>query len=274
MESREVLAQLAKQGINIHRETLARMSDELGLETRTGTGRTVPRHWSPGQFRILLAHLQTTDSDARGPRPLQGLTEANGPFPSREVLAHLRHYGFDIHRGRLASISDKLGLQTRVGADSRIPREWTHDQVEAVLTFLQDQPLQRLRERQERQEQKERERQEERLRLRQEQEQQEKLRRQQQEQRRRQQEEQEQERLRLRLRQERSRKLAALAKDLLVDAALDLETPQLQALLAGEPEPTDRFLGQVTALLQELVSTDNLTEQPNDEGRDTSTEAA
>jgi signal recognition particle subunit SEC65 len=221
MESRQVLAQLAKHGIHIHRETLAKVSDELGLDTRTGTGRTVPRRWSPGQIGILIAHLQATDSDARGPRPLQGLAGADGPFPSREVLAHFRERGFEIHRGRLASISDKLGLQTRVGANSRAPREWTHEQVEAVLDVLQSQlPLQEQRQLQ------------------------------------------------------RRRKLTALAKGLLVDAALDLEAAQLQALLGGDPDLTDRFLDQVTVLLQDLLSTASPTEQPNDEGRDTSTEAA
>jgi signal recognition particle subunit SEC65 len=220
MESRQVLAQLAKHGIHIHRETLAKVSDELGLDTRTGTGRTVPRRWSPGQIGILIAHLQATDSDARGPRPLQGLAGADGPFPSREVLAHFRERGFEIHRGRLASISDKLGLETRVGANSRAPREWTHEQVEAVLVVLQSQPP--LQDQQ----------------------------------------------------QQRRRKLTALAKGLLVDAALDLEAAQFQALLGGDPDLTDRFLDQVTVLLQDLISTASPTEQPKDEGRTTSKEAA
>jgi signal recognition particle subunit SEC65 len=145
MESRDVLAELATHGIHIHRETLAKVSDELGLQTRTGTGRTIPRRWSPGQVRVLIPHLQASDSDSRGPRPLQGLAGADGPFPSREVLAHLRKHGFDIHRERLASISDKLGLRTRVSENSRVPREWTHDQVEAVLIFLQDQQRRRRR---------------------------------------------------------------------------------------------------------------------------------
>lgn len=134
MESREVLAQLAEEGIRIHRETLARVSDELGLKTRQSTGRQVPRRWSRPQVRALLDHFGKADLGACGPRAPQRLTDSGGPFPSRDVLAHLRSHGHPMHRETLARISDQLGLPTRAAPHG--PRQWTLQQVEAIQDFL------------------------------------------------------------------------------------------------------------------------------------------
>ena len=134
MESREVLARLAEEGIRIHRETLARVSDELGLKTRAGTGRQIPRRWSQPQLRALIDHFSKADLGACGPRAPQRLTDSGGPFPSRDVLAHLRSPGFPMHRETLTRISDQLGLPTRDASHG--PRQWTFRQAEAIHDFL------------------------------------------------------------------------------------------------------------------------------------------
>ena len=134
MESREVLARLAEEGVRIHRETLARVSDELGLKTREGTGRQVPRRWNQPQVRTLIDHFGKADLGACGPRAPQRLTDSGGPFPSRDVLAHLRSHGFPMHRETLTRISDQLGLPTRDTAHG--PRQWTLQQVEAIHDVL------------------------------------------------------------------------------------------------------------------------------------------
>lgn len=134
MESRDVLARLAEEGIRIHRETLARVSDELDLKTRAGTGRQTPRRWSQPQVRALIDHFSKADLGACGPRAPQRLTDSGGPFPSRDVLAYLRSHGFPMHRETLTRISDQLGLPTRDASHG--PRQWTLRQAEAIHDFL------------------------------------------------------------------------------------------------------------------------------------------
>lgn len=220
MESREVLAQLADQGIRIHRGTLARISDDLGLKTREGTGRRIPRRWSPSQVKVLIAHLHKADLGAFGPLPLNKLADSKGPFPSREVLAHLRGHGFDMHRGTLARISDSLGIPSRESHGR--PRFWTFQQVEAIHEFLRRRQPEEERRHQNAQQRRQAE---------------------------------EDQRLERRRRQER-RAVEALAQSLLVDTAAELKPDDLRALLTGNPDLTRQLLDQVTDLLrQHLVTT-------------------
>ena len=229
MESREVLAALADKGIRVHRETLARVSDELGLKTREGTGRQIPRRWSQPQVRALISHFRKADLGACGPRPLQRLTDSGGPFPSRDVLAHLRSNGLPMHRETLTRISDELGLPTR--DTSHGPRQWTFQQVKAIQQAV----LHRQRDEERRRQDAQRLQREQALAREQEQ------------------------ALERRRRQER-RAVEALAESLLVDTATELEPDALRALLAGNPDLTHQLLDQVTGLLrQHLVPT---TTQP------------
>lgn len=250
VESREVLARLAEEGVRIHRETLARTSDELGLKTREGSGRWIPRRWSQAQVKVLVGHFRKADLGSCGPRPLQRLSEAGGTFPSRDVLAHLRSQGFPMHRETLTRISDELGLPTRDRPHG--PRQWTLPQVEAIRDVLlrrqqeeehRRQTAQRLhRERQQRREQareqaleRERERQQRR-------------------------EQEHEQALEQRRRRQECRAVEALAQSLLVDTAAELEPDDLRALLAGNPDLTHQLLDQVTGLLrQHLMPT---TTQP------------
>lgn len=230
MESREVLARLAEEGIRVHRETLARISDDLGLKTRNGTGRNVPRRWTPEQVRALIGHLRQADLGACGPLPLHGLSDSGGPYPSREVLGYLDAHGFPMHRETLARISDQLRLATQEGPGR--PREWTRQHVDTIHEFLvrRQEEEQRRRQEAERRLQQERERQRERERER---------------------ALEHEERRRQRERQA----VETVAKSILLDTALDLDEDQLHALLAGNPDLTRQFLDQVTGLLQGLVST-------------------
>lgn len=237
VESREVLARLAEEGIRIHRETLARTSDELGLSTREGTGRRIPRRWSQSQVKVLIGHLRKADLGMCGPRPLQKLSETGGPFPSRDVLAHLRSRGFSIHRETLTRISDELGLPTRDTPHG--PRQWTLQQAEAIHHFLQR--------RQQEEEQLHRERELE--------------------------QQQRRERELERRRRQECRAVEALAQSLLVDSAAELEPDDLRALLAGNPDLTRQLLDQVTGLLrQHLVP--STTEPPGEKPKSGRKEAA
>lgn len=237
VESREVLDRLAEEGIRIHRETLARTSDELGLSTREGTGRRIPRRWSQSQVRALIDHFGKADLGACGPRPLQRLTDSGGPFPSRDVLAHLRSHGFPIHRETLTRISDELGLPTRDTPHG--PRQWTLQQAEAIHHYLHR--------RQQEEEQLRRERELE--------------------------QEQRRERELERRRRQECRAVEALAQSLLVDTAAELGPDDLRALLAGNPDLTRQLLDQVTGLLrQHLVP--STTEPPGEKPKSRRKEAA
>ena len=72
MRTRHVLPLLAERGIRrVHRESLAEMSDLLGLQTRPKTGNEVQRRWHPEEVELIVLAFtlrqrwQLTDDDLR-----------------------------------------------------------------------------------------------------------------------------------------------------------------------------------------------------------------
>lgn len=148
--SQEVLSVLSSQGIRIHRETLARVSDELGFVTRPAEAQGAPRNWNAQQIQQLAAHFHSNGWKPMIPLPRRPVADSEGPFRTRDVLAFLEGRGFALHRGTLARISDELGLHTRDEQASTIQRQWTRQQIDELTVFLQDRQAQLGRKRQER----------------------------------------------------------------------------------------------------------------------------
>lgn len=148
--SQEVLAILSNKGIRIHRETLARVSDELGLATRVRETRGAPRTWNTQQAEQLAVHFHTNGWKQMVPISRRLVTDSEGPFRTRDVLAFLEVRGLALHRGTLARISDELGLHTRDEQAPTVQRQWTRQQVDELATFLEDRRSQLERDRQER----------------------------------------------------------------------------------------------------------------------------
>lgn len=144
MHSRQVLAQLSGEGIKIHRETLARVSDELGLHTRPSGARGVPRTWTAEQVAQIVAHFRATGWKPAEPVRRRSIEDSSGPFHTRDVLAYLADHGFSMHRETLARISDDLGLHTRDLESPTVPRQWTRHQVSELLRALQSRLLSQL----------------------------------------------------------------------------------------------------------------------------------
>ncbi|HEV2809444.1 MAG TPA: hypothetical protein VGV93_03480 [Acidimicrobiales bacterium] len=144
MQSRQVLAQLSGEGIKIHRETLARVSDELGLRTRPDGARGVPRAWSAEQVDQIIAHFRAAGWKPTEPVRRRSIQDSSGPFRTRDVLAFLADNGFSMHRETLARISDDLGLHTRDLESPTVPRQWTRHQVNDLLRALRSRLLSQL----------------------------------------------------------------------------------------------------------------------------------
>jgi hypothetical protein len=92
--TRDVLAFLEGRGFSLHRDTLARISDALGLRTRDEEAPTVQREWSRTQVDQLLEHLR-----ARRPRDHESL--------EREDVARLSR----LHR-RVGVAADSVACLT------------------------------------------------------------------------------------------------------------------------------------------------------------------
>ena len=53
LQTRHVLPMLRGRGLRVHRESLADMSDLLGLQTRMRAANEVSRAWSPAQVELI-----------------------------------------------------------------------------------------------------------------------------------------------------------------------------------------------------------------------------
>ena len=135
--SQEVLDILGSKGIRIHRETLARVSDHLGLPTRAPGARGTARAWSREQVEQLVAHFHAKGWKQMVPVPRRPVTTLDGPFRTRDVLAFLELQGFALHRETLARISDELGLETRHEKAPTVQRQWTRQQIDEIIASLE-----------------------------------------------------------------------------------------------------------------------------------------
>jgi hypothetical protein len=136
LTSRQVLTMLAEEGISIHRETLARVSDHLELRTRPPEARGVRRIWTAEQVRVLIDHFRRVGWTPTRQTPRRAVTASSGPFHTRDVLAFLEAQGITMHRETLARISDQLGLRTRAEEAPTVQRQWSRHQVDELLDFI------------------------------------------------------------------------------------------------------------------------------------------
>jgi hypothetical protein len=137
MRSAEVLAILDSKGIRIHRETLARVSDELCLRTRPSESPPgTHREWSEQQVDELVAHFRAEGWTPMMPMRRRDVAHSSGPFRSGDVLAHLEGLGYRLHRETLARVSDALGLRTRDEEAPTVQREWSRAQVDHLVEHL------------------------------------------------------------------------------------------------------------------------------------------
>jgi len=57
LQTRHVLPMLRQRGLKVNRESLAELSDLLGLQARPRVGNEVPRAWSPPQVELMALAL-------------------------------------------------------------------------------------------------------------------------------------------------------------------------------------------------------------------------
>jgi hypothetical protein len=81
--TRDVLAFLAEHGFDMHRETLARISDELGMHTRDAEGPTVQRQWTRHQVDELVRALQLRLIAKLAAQDLRALLDADPSLAER-----------------------------------------------------------------------------------------------------------------------------------------------------------------------------------------------
>lgn len=90
LQTREVVPILAAQGLRVHRESLAEMSDLLGLRTREARANWIQRRWYPAEVELIAKafHLRQ-DWDF----PLDVVVDlvANGTQCLERIVTSLRH---------------------------------------------------------------------------------------------------------------------------------------------------------------------------------------
>lgn len=89
LQTREVLPMLTERGLRVNRESLAEMSDLLGLQARTTKANWSHRRWHPSEVELIgLAFRLRQDWGLRD-EVLQELM-ADGPGCSNHLLERLR----------------------------------------------------------------------------------------------------------------------------------------------------------------------------------------
>jgi hypothetical protein len=112
LQTREVLPILAQRGVPTRRETLAAMSDALGLRTRTSRANWAPRCWTPDQVELIVLafrlrrgwNLDFADLKALLERGDEAVAELAGEYGS--TLANFATVG----RALLATEADLPGF--------------------------------------------------------------------------------------------------------------------------------------------------------------------
>ena len=89
LQTREVLPILAERGLSAHRESLAEMSDLLGLQARTTKANWSHRRWHPDEVELIARAFHLRQDWGFKPEVIRELL-ADGAECSERILEGLR----------------------------------------------------------------------------------------------------------------------------------------------------------------------------------------
>jgi len=88
LQTREVLPMLTERGLRVNRESLAEMSDLLGLRARTTEANWSHRRWHPSEVELIALAFELRQDWGFRPDRLQAL-RAEGPGCSSKLVERL-----------------------------------------------------------------------------------------------------------------------------------------------------------------------------------------
>src|SRR3954453_21128408 len=89
LQTRDVLPMLAERGLSVHRESLAEMSDLLGLQARTAQANWSHRRWHPSEVELIARAFHLRQDWGFKPEVIRELL-ADGVECSERILMGLR----------------------------------------------------------------------------------------------------------------------------------------------------------------------------------------
>lgn len=89
LQTRDVLPMLAERGLSVHRESLAEMSDLLGLRARAIEANWAHRHWHPAEVELIARAFHLRQDWGFKPEVIRELL-ADGSECSERILIGLR----------------------------------------------------------------------------------------------------------------------------------------------------------------------------------------
>src|SRR5947209_19405626 len=89
LQTREVLPILAERGLSVHRESLAEMSDLLGLQARTTEANWSHRRWHPAEVELIARAFHLRQDWGFKPEVIRELL-VEGAERSERILEGLR----------------------------------------------------------------------------------------------------------------------------------------------------------------------------------------
>ena len=89
LQTREVLPILTERGLSVHRESLAEMSDLLGLQARTTKANWSHRRWHPAEVELIARAFHLRQDWGFKPEVIRELL-ADGAECSERILEGLR----------------------------------------------------------------------------------------------------------------------------------------------------------------------------------------
>lgn len=89
LKTRDVLPMLAGRGLRVHRESLAEMSDLLGLRTRAARANWVQRSWYPAEVELIARAFELRQDWGFSLQVVQELVSEEGRCSER-IMAGLR----------------------------------------------------------------------------------------------------------------------------------------------------------------------------------------
>ncbi len=106
LQTRHILPMLAERGLKVHRESLAEMSDLLGLRTRPKVGNQVQRSWRPAEVELIAIAFLLRQRWQLGDDDLRALLVDDGGAYADSVVRQLENLLGDFAR-RLAAAREE-----------------------------------------------------------------------------------------------------------------------------------------------------------------------
>jgi len=89
LQTRDVLPMLAKRGLRVSRESLAEMSDDLGLQARAAKANWSHRRWVPAEVELITVAFELRRRWGFPAKVLQDLL-ADGPDCASRIVDRLQ----------------------------------------------------------------------------------------------------------------------------------------------------------------------------------------